>query len=301
MITVTKVEEGFRIESDLLEDVVAGDTIEVSILNTCCGASDVLELVEVEEPLFPPTVFQNDEVISVPCLVEDTNDLILYFNAIPQLDRTIDWDTLTITRIVNSSDVEVTLGTVGIAASAPVEGTINNGIYNGYITFTGDPQSEPGTYTFYWTVDDSEGVTSEEGYIIVEFGECEGGALSFVYDPTPTQEQVESALNDYFILGSEYLAIEGVYTIKVKVTHTDGSSTTETLCYFNEVNLACRVGRAAIEDCTSDVHFDYFVLISMQNCACDCNNMCLLFQRIIKKLDEEFCCEEATGTPCHQC
>ncbi len=301
MITATKTVEGFKVESTVLDAVVPGDTITVSILNTCCDAEDVLTFEEVEEPLFPPTVFSNDEVISVPCIVENANELILYFNAVPQLDRTIDWSTLQFTRILNSLDVEVSLDDIDILASAPVEGPINNGVYSGYITITGDPASVEGTYTFYWTVDDSEGVTSEEGYIIVEFGECGEGVLSFVYNPTPTQEEVENVLNDYFILGFDYLAVEGVYTFQVKVTHEDGSSTTETLCYFNEVDLACRVGKAALADCTSDVHFDYFVLISMQNCACNCDNMCLLFQRIIKKLDEEFCCEEATGTPCHTC
>jgi len=301
MITVTKLEDAFKIESTILDNVVPGDTIEVSISNTCCGVSDVLDLIEVEEPLFPPTIFFNDEPIVVPCIVENVNELILYFYAIPQVDRTINWNTLTITRIVNSLDVEVTLNDIGLSSTPPEEGTINNGIHSGYILFNGDPESVEGTYTFYWTVEDSEGVVSEEGYRIITFQECGDGVVSFISDPKPTEEQLQSLMTDYFLLGEAYIDVEGVYTVQVKITHEDGSSVSEKICYFNEIDLACRVAQAALEDCTSDVHFDYFVLISMQKCLCDCNNMCLLFERILKKLNEEFCCDDVTGQPCHTC
>jgi hypothetical protein len=301
MITVTKLDEGFKIESTILDNVVPGDTIEVSMSNTCCGVSDVLDLIEIEEPLFPPTIFYNDDALVIPCIVENINELLIYFYAVPQLDRTINWGTLTITRITNSLDQEITLSSIGLSQGLPQEGTENNGIYNGFIQFDGDSQSVPGTYTFFWTVEDSEGVVSEEGYRIITFTECEEGVMSFVLDPKPTEEEIQGVLSDFFVLGEAYTNVEGVYTVQVKITHDDGSTISEKTCYFNEKDLACRVAQAALDDCTSDVHFDYFVLKSMHNCSCDCQNMCLLFQRIIKKLNEEFCCDDVTSQPCHQC
>lgn len=100
---------------------------------------------------------------------------------------------------------------------------------------------------------------------------------------------------------SAFIDVEGVYTFNLRLTKEAGDYYFQEICYFNEVDLACRVGQFIIDNCKSDVHFDYFMLINMQNCACDCNNMCTLYKRILSKLKEEFCCDKTTQKPCTSC
>lgn len=100
---------------------------------------------------------------------------------------------------------------------------------------------------------------------------------------------------------SAFIDVEGVYTFTLLLTRPDNNYVSQKICYFNEIDLACRVGEFIIENCKSDVHFDYFMLINMQNCACDCDNMCTLYKRILSKIKEEFCCDSMTQKPCTSC
>jgi hypothetical protein len=119
---------------------------------------------------------------------------------------------------------------------------------------------------------------------------CDNETLTQNYLEVGESLEIETAWNN----------VEGVYTFTLVYTSGD-VVLSQKICYFNEIDLACEVGKIIAENCSSDVHFDYFMLINMQNCACDCNNMCKIYQRILKKLDKDFCCDEITNQPCATC
>jgi len=148
---------------------------------------------------------------------------------------------------------------------------------------------------------DGFGVYSE---IIEEFEEGDEIVLSLssncCSEETISETFVSVTPEQPLYLETEWTDVEGVY--QFKLIHTSGETVvSQKVCYFNNMDLACRVGEAILADCTSDVHLDYFILLGMQNCPCDCENMCILYKRILKKLDEEFCCDEITGQPCQTC
>lgn len=134
--------------------------------------------------------------------------------------------------------------------------------------------------------------TFEEGdtFIVSLLSNCCGEA----------EETSFTTVEDSVLIETDWLNVEGVYTFTL--TYTSGETVTvQKTCYFNEIDLACNVGTFALADCTSDVPFDYFMLIQMQNCACSCDNMCEIYKRILKKINKEFCCDEITQQPCETC
>jgi hypothetical protein len=137
--------------------------------------------------------------------------------------------------------------------------------------------------------------------LLQQFEEGDTLKVSIVSNCCSTEIEEEfTEVGESLDIETDLVFIEAVLTFKITLISGDHESS-ELLCYFNEEDLACKVGEFILDNCNSDVHFDYFMLISMQNCACDCDNMCEIYKRILKKIDQEFCCDKITGKPCHSC
>lgn len=106
--------------------------------------------------------------VRIPCEYSQRTPISL--SAISCVERTIDWSTFTVTRIVNNDtleeltedDIKVYLEDTGLFASG-----------KRVFEFVRDVvESIPGNYTFYWTVKDDLGIESEEAFIFVNVIPC---------------------------------------------------------------------------------------------------------------------------------
>lgn len=94
---------------------------------------------------------------------------------------------------------------------------------------------------------------------------------------------------------------EGVYHIEIIAEAASGSQTIQRTCFFYDCTLACEIGEFILDNCDTDVHLDYYVLKNMEYCECNCDNMCLLYKRILDKLGREFCCGETGPVTTKKC
>lgn len=94
---------------------------------------------------------------------------------------------------------------------------------------------------------------------------------------------------------------EGVYHIELVATSDSGSQKIQRKCFFYDCTLACEIGEFILDNCETDVHLDYYVLKNMEYCECNCDNMCLLYKRILDKLNKEFCCGDSGVVTTNKC
>jgi hypothetical protein len=148
-----------------------GATIQVSVQDRegclVVGSQDVITC--------RPKVIESNDYVRFPCITADTNGCVFpHLYAIPCLNRTIDWDTINVTKLVDlATNIEYTATQLNIRWE--VEQYPNGVILLCFERLNDFNPIPPGNYRVYWTVKDDLGLESEEGYITVHFADCPDG------------------------------------------------------------------------------------------------------------------------------
>jgi hypothetical protein len=78
---------------------------------------------------------------------------------------------------------------------------------------------------------------------------------------------------------------DGIYTIKITLTEPNGAYEEETSCFFMDCTIKCKVAEK-LSTLTTDslVHIMYQALLDANNCACQCEEMCKLYEKLLVEL-----------------
>lgn len=124
-----------------------------------------------------------------------------------------------------------------------------------------------------------------------------------VGDGEDYQTNYFSSIDNFSVVqtNDEFTVSEAVYHVEIIATAPSGSTVTQKKCFFYDCTLACEIGEFILDNCNTDVHLDYYVLKNMEYCECNCDNMCLLYKRILDKLNKEFCCGDSGVVTTNKC
>jgi len=79
---------------------------------------------------------------------------------------------------------------------------------------------------------------------------------------------------------------DGIYTVKVTFTKNNNSTFTDTSCIFIDCETKCKVAEK-LKIVTTDInlHLIHYALSSANNCGCQCDSMCKLYEELLLELD----------------
>ena len=79
----------------------------------------------------------------------------------------------------------------------------------------------------------------------------------------------------------------GIYTVNLTLTETNGSIYTDTQCGFVDCDIKCRI--ADMLDTLSEntiIHIIYQALVEASNCSCQCDKLCKLYEELLRELGD---------------
>jgi len=108
-----------------------------------------------------------------------------------------------------------------------------------------------------------------------------------VYDVTFSTVEYEEDLsvvaNNLVLDTSEFK--EDVYIFKFQYESDNGDLYETVVCYFYEIDMACRIADYIYKNGTTAASGLYEILIRTNECKCNCDASCAIYKEILKELD----------------
>lgn len=163
----TTLNDGNKTLTLTLKDVDFGYPEQTQLYVTVTDSKGCKSTVVYNISICQPIANNNSNYVRVACEFGQKTPLEL--SAIACSNRTIDWTTLDVVRVINNStNQETTEETIKVY----LVDTGGNSGSNRIVEIVRDSGALPGSYTFYWTVKDDLGIESEEGYILINVIPC---------------------------------------------------------------------------------------------------------------------------------